>query len=283
MPSRKSPRRGSGRSPRASASASSGYRLPAASGSGNAPPKRGLTSVIGSEPSGSRKHWTFAGPTIPIVSATCGAVLDQLTVLEREALDRLAALRLDHRARDRIEAAALDVAEDVDRELLAETSLLDHRVDRVSSAGGSRAGPSRRLGRCGAIRSPRAPSRAPGSGRRRAPRQGATSAGWRCRGPRRRGARGTCRPSSGTTSGVGARTSAGASASRRRGDDLLVEVGERDERAGRRARRRARRVPRCSRDRRRAGRGRGDRRGRAQAPADRRRPRPSSRPPARMR
>ena len=47
-----------------------GSGCPAASGSGNAPPKRGLTSVTGSEPSGSRKHWTFAGPTMPIVSAT---------------------------------------------------------------------------------------------------------------------------------------------------------------------------------------------------------------------
>src|SRR4051794_17067509 len=44
-PSRNSPNRGSGRSPFASASASSGYREPAAVGSGNAPPKRGLTSV----------------------------------------------------------------------------------------------------------------------------------------------------------------------------------------------------------------------------------------------
>ena len=34
-----------------------------------------------------------------------GAVLDQLAVRERPALDRLAALRLDHRARDRVEAA----------------------------------------------------------------------------------------------------------------------------------------------------------------------------------
>ena len=40
-------------------------------------------------------------------------------VLDRHALDRLAALRLDHRARDRVQAAAVEVAEDVDRELLA--------------------------------------------------------------------------------------------------------------------------------------------------------------------
>ena len=33
----------------------------------------GLTSVTGSEPSGSRKHWTLAGPTIPAVSATRAA------------------------------------------------------------------------------------------------------------------------------------------------------------------------------------------------------------------
>ena len=86
-----------------------------------------------------------------------GAVLDQLAVLERAALDRLAALRLDHRARDRVEAAAVDVAEDVDRELLAEAALLHHRVDRRVSVGGSRAARGRRRGRCAASRTPPAP------------------------------------------------------------------------------------------------------------------------------
>src|SRR5439155_23934293 len=43
---------------------------------------------------------------------------DQQLVADRHALDRLAALRLDHRARDRIQTAALQVAKRVDRELL---------------------------------------------------------------------------------------------------------------------------------------------------------------------
>ena len=59
-----------------------------------------------------------------------GPVLDQLAVRERATFDRLAALGLDHRARDRVEAAPVDVAEDVDRELLPEAALLHHRVDR---------------------------------------------------------------------------------------------------------------------------------------------------------
>src|SRR5215210_3066961 len=49
----------------------------------------------------------------------CAAVLDQVPVLDRHALDRLAAFRLDHRSRDRVQAPALEVAEDVDRELVA--------------------------------------------------------------------------------------------------------------------------------------------------------------------
>ena len=85
------------------------------------------------------------------------AVRDQLGVLQRAALDRLAALRLDHRARDRVQAAALEVAEHVDRELLAEAALLHHRVDRRRAAGGTRAARRRRRGRCGATRTPRAP------------------------------------------------------------------------------------------------------------------------------
>ena len=58
------------------------------------------------------------------------AVGDQLGIHERHALDRLAALRLDHRAGDRVETAPVEVAEDVDRVLLAEAQLLHHRLDR---------------------------------------------------------------------------------------------------------------------------------------------------------
>src|SRR6266550_8892316 len=54
--------------------------------------------------------------------------LDQLGVGDRHPLDRLSAFRLDHRARDRIEAAPLEVAEDVNRELLAVAYGLHHRV-----------------------------------------------------------------------------------------------------------------------------------------------------------
>jgi hypothetical protein len=55
------------------------------------------------------------------------AELDQLGVGDRRALDRLAAARLEHRARDRVEAAAVEVGERVDRELRAVHRALDHR------------------------------------------------------------------------------------------------------------------------------------------------------------
>ena len=43
------------------------------------------------------------------------------------ALDRLAPARLEHRARDRVQAAAVEVAEAVDRALGAAHRALDHR------------------------------------------------------------------------------------------------------------------------------------------------------------
>src|SRR5207253_1060464 len=55
--------------------------------------------------------------------------LDQRLVADRHPFDRLAALRLDHRARDRVQAAAVEVAEDVDRELLAAALHLNDRGD----------------------------------------------------------------------------------------------------------------------------------------------------------
>jgi hypothetical protein len=58
------------------------------------------------------------------------ADLDQGGVFERRALDLLAALRLNHRARDRVEAAAIEVAEHVDREFGAAAALLHHRRQR---------------------------------------------------------------------------------------------------------------------------------------------------------
>ncbi len=45
--------------------------------------------------------------------------VDQPLVADGHSLDRLAALRLDHRPRDRVQAASFEVPEDVDGELLA--------------------------------------------------------------------------------------------------------------------------------------------------------------------
>ena len=56
------------------------------------------------------------------------SVVDQLRIPRRHTLDGFAAFRLDHCSRDRIQAAALGVAEDVDRELLAVAHLLHHRL-----------------------------------------------------------------------------------------------------------------------------------------------------------
>src|SRR5205807_1601592 len=56
--------------------------------------------------------------------------LDQPLVADRHPLDRLTALRLDHRAWDRVQAPAVEVAEDVDRELLARETRLHDRINR---------------------------------------------------------------------------------------------------------------------------------------------------------
>ncbi len=71
-----------------------------------------------------------AGPDEAERLGHLGAELDQITILDRHPLDRLATLGLDHRARDRVQAAGVEVAEDVDRELLAPAGGLDERVDR---------------------------------------------------------------------------------------------------------------------------------------------------------
>ena len=85
-------------------------------------------SVTRCVPSGSRKHWTLAGPTSPSVSETWRPTSISVGVANRHALDRLAALRLDHRPRNGVEAARLEIAEEVDRELLAGAARLHHRV-----------------------------------------------------------------------------------------------------------------------------------------------------------
>ena len=137
----------------------------------------------------------FAGPQIGSASATRRPSVDQLRVLDRHALDRLAALRLDHRARNRVQAAAVEVAEHVDRELLARAHLLHHRVDRRVARGRTRARRGRARGRCAASRSPRAPSRAPGSDVRGHVRGQPGRRRRRSRAPRTASARGTCPPS----------------------------------------------------------------------------------------
>ncbi len=91
--------------------------------------------------------------------------LDQLGVANRHALDRLAALRLDHRPRNGVEAARLEIAEEVDRELLAGAARLHHRVlGRVVEEELELAAVAR-SGRCRGSRSRGAPSRAPGTAR----------------------------------------------------------------------------------------------------------------------
>src|SRR6185295_4890765 len=72
-------------------------------------------------------------PNNPERLAHVAAESDELVVRDRPPLDGLAALRLDHRPRDRIQAAPLEVAEDVQRELLACADLLDERFGRGAS------------------------------------------------------------------------------------------------------------------------------------------------------
>src|SRR5919197_2742021 len=69
-------------------------------------------------------------PDEPQLLGNISCELDQLRVANRHALDRFAALRLDHRARDRVQAAPIEIAEDVDRELLARETDLHDRLDR---------------------------------------------------------------------------------------------------------------------------------------------------------
>ena len=56
------------------------------------------------------------------------AELDQILILDRHALDRFAALRLDHCSGHGCQAAGVEVAEDVDGELRPEAGRLHHRV-----------------------------------------------------------------------------------------------------------------------------------------------------------
>ncbi len=126
---------------------------------------------------------------------------------------------------------AVEVAEDVDRELRAEAALLHHRVDGRVAEEERELAAGRPRGRCAASRSPRAPSRAAGSARRRARRPAATVRGLAmpCS-SKKRWAR-YLSPIVRHTSGGGASTSAGASSSRWRGQALLIEVAQGDDEA----------------------------------------------------
>ena len=80
------------------------------------------------------------------------AEVDQLRVGDRRALDRLAAARLEHRARDRVQAAAVAVAQQVDGELGAVHEALDHH--RLLDVGGEEVAPRARRRTGGSSASP---------------------------------------------------------------------------------------------------------------------------------
>src|SRR5207244_10036256 len=63
--------------------------------------------------------------------------IDQLLVADDRPLDRLSAARLEHRPRDRVQAAPLEVAEAIDRELGTVHGALDH--DRLAHVAGEEA------------------------------------------------------------------------------------------------------------------------------------------------
>ena len=106
----------------------------------------------------------FAGPTMPQRLGDAPAVLDQLLVLDRHALDRLAALRLDHRARDRARGSGPSRSQktSIENSSPAQTCCTIESAGRVAEEELELAR-GRRRGRCGASRSRGAPSRAPGS------------------------------------------------------------------------------------------------------------------------
>ena len=192
-------------------------------GQAKAPPKRALMSVTRRPSSESRNIWMVAGPRSGSASATARPRSISSGSAIAGALDRLAAARLEHRARDRVQAAAVEVAQQVDGELRAVHEALDHH--RLLDVGGEELG----LARVGAgVDRARARALARLDHRREAarpPRPAATSAGSAARAARAAGARGTCRTSPGRRRRSG--TNAGRSRAR---EHLEVEVGQRDHR-----------------------------------------------------
>ena len=193
----------------------------------------------------------FAGPTIPSASATRPAVLDQVPVLDRHPLDRLAALRLDHRARDRVRGSGASRSQKTSIENSSpRADLLHHRRRRSCSRGRSRA----RARSVGAVDVARAEPAARLDEHREARRRPGSSSGSQVGGDaipllleeavRER----TCPRRAGSSR---ARAAARAPEPRR---GARRAPGGRDRRAGRsaarRAARRARGARRCSRGRR---------------------------------
>src|SRR4029450_10708738 len=74
----------------------------------------------------------LAGPTSRSFSATSRA--SSISCASRVVIPLVdpppLALRLEHRSRDRVQAAAVEIAEDIDRELLAGEAGLHDRLDR---------------------------------------------------------------------------------------------------------------------------------------------------------
>ena len=95
-------------------------------GQAKAPPKRALMSVTRRPSSRSRNICTVAGPRSGSASATARPRSISSGSAIAGALDRLAAARFEHRARDRVQAAAVAVAQQVDGELGAVHAPLHH-------------------------------------------------------------------------------------------------------------------------------------------------------------
>ena len=90
------------------------------------PPKRRFTSWIPVRARGRGRAGSSRGRG-PAARPWSPADLDDLGVVGDLALDGLAAARLEHRARDRVDAAPVPVAERVDRDVLAAEHPLPHR------------------------------------------------------------------------------------------------------------------------------------------------------------
>ena len=120
------------------------------------PPNRGFTSVTGSEPSGSRKHWTLAGPTIPTVSATRHACsISSVSLIEAPLIDSPPLDWIIVRGIACRQMLSRSQKTSTENSSPWQSSCTKSR--RSCSRGRSRARRGRARGRCAASRSPRAP------------------------------------------------------------------------------------------------------------------------------